>query len=196
MIRSSKNRKKDKALVGTRRKSHKLAASDKSAKSSFDAAYKSIAEILEEARATAYRAVNAAMVQAYWNIGRIIVEEEQKGKKRANYGDYLIVELAHRLARDYGKGFSEGNLRYMRMFYLTFPIRHALRDELSWTHYRLLLKVEKEEARSFYMVETINSNWSTRELERQINSLLYERLLLSKDKKKALPARLSASADF
>ena len=151
--------------------------------SATDRVYRSIAEILETARATAYRAVNQVMVQAYWQIGRIIVEEEQKGRKRAGYGEALITELARRLTADFGKGFTETNLKYMRQFYLAFPIRHALRDELSWTHYRLLLRVEKEEARSFYLNEAVNSNWSTRELERQINSLLYERLALSRDKK-------------
>jgi predicted nuclease of restriction endonuclease-like (RecB) superfamily len=98
----------------------------------------------------------------------------------------LIKELSQRLTRDYGKGFNESNLKYMRQFYLTFSNSHALRDELTWTHYRLLLKIEKEEARNFYMLEAIKDNWSTRELERQINSLLYERLALSKDEGKVL----------
>ncbi|MCI0487155.1 MAG: DUF1016 N-terminal domain-containing protein [Blastocatellia bacterium] len=146
-----------------------------------DATYRSIARILEEARATAYRAVNSAMVQAYWQIGRIIVEQEQKGRKRADYGKALIAELARRLTENYGKGFTESNLKYMRQFYLTFPIRHALRDELTWTHYRLLLKVEKQDARDFYMLEAAENRWSTRELERQISSLLYERLLMRED---------------
>ena len=162
-------------------KSKALATRTKS--SATDRIYRSIAEILETARATAYRAVNQVMVQAYWQIGRIIVEEEQKGQKRAGYGEALLVELSRRLTADFGKGFDERNLRHIRQFYLTFPIRNALRSELSWTHYRLLLRVEKEEARSFYLNEAVNSNWSTRELERQINSLLYERLALSRDKK-------------
>ena len=160
-----------------------------------DRVYSSIAVILETARANAYRAVNQVMVQAYWEIGRVIVEEEQKGKKRAGYGEALIMELAQRLTENYGKGFTKTNLFYMRQFYLTFPKFHALRGELpssirhapysalSWTHYRLLLRIEKEEARSFYLNEAVNGNWSTRELERQINSLLYERLALSRDKK-------------
>lgn len=148
--------------------------------------YQSIATILKTARANAYRAVNEVMVQAYWEIGHIIVEEEQRGRKRAGYGEALLVELARRLTEDFGKGFDERNLRHIRQFYLTFPIRNALRSELSWTHYRLLLRVEKEKARGFYLSEAINSKWSTRELERQINSLLYERLALSKDKQKVL----------
>ncbi len=151
-----------------------------------DTTYQNIREILEKARSTAYRAVNFVMVQAYWDIGRIIVEEEQKGEERAEYGKALIKELSRRLTRDYGSGFNESNLKYMRQFYLTFSNGHALRDELTWTHYRLLLKVEKEEARDFYMLEAIKDNWSTRELERQINSLLYERFALSEDKRKVL----------
>jgi predicted nuclease of restriction endonuclease-like (RecB) superfamily len=145
---------------------------------SVDAIYLSITNILEAARNTAYRAVNVAMVQAYWQIGQIILEEEQKGQKRAGYGKALIAELAHRLTKNYGKGFTQTNLWYMRQFYLSFPNLHALRGELSWTHYRLLLKLEKEEVRNFYMLETLSNNWSTRELERQIIEL--ERKLLEK----------------
>ena len=206
--------------------------------------YNDIKIILEDARQRSYRAVNFLMVEAYWNIGRLIVEEEQKGKRRADYGSFLIEDLSKKLTKDFGKGFSENNLWYMRQFSISFPILHAvrgelknlgsaklhamsgeftsaighalsdksgkskivnavsseiaiqdavrhksielknyLRTELSWTHYRLLLKLEKDEARLFYMNEAANSNWSTRELERQINSLLFERLALSKDKK-------------
>jgi predicted nuclease of restriction endonuclease-like (RecB) superfamily len=148
----------------------------------WDAVYKDIRAVLDKARAESLRAVNFAMVQAYWNIGQVIVEEEQRGKKRADYGKALVTEISQRLTQDYGKGFTPANIWYMRQFYLSFPILHALRGELSWTHYRLLLKVDKQEAREFYMQEAVNSNWSTRELERQINSLLYERLALSKDK--------------
>ena len=155
-------------------------------KFSINNTYQNIRKTLEKARSNAYRAVNFAMVQAYWQIGRIIVEEEQKGKDRAKYGKYLISELSTRLTKDYGKGFNQSNLKYMRQFYLTFPNSHALRDELTWTHYRLLLKVENEEARNFYIIEAISSNWSTRELERQINSLLHERLILSQKKNKVL----------
>ncbi len=126
------------------------------------------------------------MVQAYWEVGRIIVEEEQKGAERAEYGKALIKELSRRLTRDYGRGFTERNLWYMRDFYLTFSKVNALRSELTWTHYRLLLRVGKEEARNFYMLESVKNNWSTRELERQINSLLFERLALSEDKSKVL----------
>ena len=148
----------------------------------FDETYLGIRDVLEKARSAAYRAVNFAMVQAYWNIGKIIVEDEQKGEERAGYGMALIKELSWRLTRDYGRGFTQTNLKYMRQFYLTFPNGHALRDELSWTHYRLLLRVEKDGARNFYMIESVKNNWSTRELERQVNSLLYERIALSRDK--------------
>ena len=116
---------------------------------SVDTTYQNIRAILEKARSTAYRAVNFAMVQAYWEVGRIIGEEEQKGEERAEYGKALVKELSRRLTRDYGKGFTESNLKYMRQFYLTFQNSHALRDELTWTHYHLLLKVEKVEARNF-----------------------------------------------
>jgi predicted nuclease of restriction endonuclease-like (RecB) superfamily len=148
--------------------------------------YESIRQVIEKARSTAYRAVNFIMVATYWNIGKIIVEEEQKGKTKAAYGDYLIKSLSARLTKEYGQGFDESNLRYIRMFYFAFPIRDALRHELSWTHYRTLLHIKNKHARDFYTVECINSNWSTRELERQINTLLYERLALSRDKKKVM----------
>ncbi|MDI6738590.1 MAG: DUF1016 N-terminal domain-containing protein, partial [Nanoarchaeota archaeon] len=146
--------------------------------------YDSIKQVIERARNASYRAVNFIMVAAYWNIGRIIVEEEQKGKKRADYGTYLIKELSLKLTKEYGSGFDERNLRYIREFFISYPIRNALRSELSWTHYRLLLHVKAKLARDFYTIECINSNWSTRELDRQINSMLFERLALSKDKKR------------
>jgi len=148
--------------------------------------YFKVKDVLDTARATAYKAVNFAMVQAYWNIGMIIVEEEQTGKKRAEYGKYIINELSKRLTQDFGKGFDKSNIWNMRQFYICFPILDALRRELTWTHYRLLLRVQRQDARDFYTIETINNNWSTRELERQINSLLFERLALSKDKKGVL----------
>lgn len=151
-----------------------------------DKAYKNIKAILEKARAKSFKAVNTAMVQAYWHIGKVIVEEEQKGQNRAEYGRAIIEDLAIKLTREYGKGFNKTNLWYMRQFYLAFQNLHALRGELTWTHYRLLLKIEKPEAREFYINETLNSNWSTRELERQICSLLFERLALSRDKKGVL----------
>lgn len=151
---------------------------------SVDSTYQSIRQILEKARNAVYRSINFAMVLAYWNIGKVIIEEEQQGKERAEYGKALIKELSLRLTKEYGKGFDESNLRNIRQFYLTFPNCDALRHELTWTHYRLLLRIENEDARNFYMLETVDSNWSTRELERQIGSLLYERIALSKNKDK------------
>ncbi|MDD4878650.1 MAG: PDDEXK nuclease domain-containing protein [Candidatus Nanoarchaeia archaeon] len=148
--------------------------------------YDSIRQVIEKARGTAYRAVNFIIVTAYWNIGKIIIEEEQKGKRKADYGAYLIKELSARLTKEYGQGFDERNLRYIRQFFVSYPIRNALRSELSWTHYRTLLRVENRHARNFYLLECINSRWSTRELERQINTLLYERLTISKSKKKVM----------
>lgn len=145
--------------------------------------YRSIAEILQTARQNAYRAVNFAMVESYWNVGKLIVEEEQRGKQRADYGAYLIKNLSVKLTEDLGKGFSEQSLWNMRLFYLGFPILSALRRELTWTHYKALLRVENEKARNYYISEAAEQNWSTRALERQINALYYERLLASKNKK-------------
>jgi predicted nuclease of restriction endonuclease-like (RecB) superfamily len=197
------------------------------------ALYQSIRQILERARNSAYRAVNFAMVQAYWRVGYLIVEHEQGGKKRADYGEALLNELAQKLTQEFGRGFDSRNLRYMRQFYLSFPshqtttgelapsetwnaarsktlkreIRNAarsksanhlsesdesalsvaafpttLRPELSWTHYRLLLRVESPQARDWYMNEAADQNWSSRQLDRQISVLYYERLLASRDK--------------
>jgi predicted nuclease of restriction endonuclease-like (RecB) superfamily len=186
---------------------------------SLDALVSRIRSILTEARTDVVRTVNSQMVRAYWLIGREIVEDEQQGKHRAGYGESLVENLSTRLIQDYGKGFTPTNLKYMRLFYLTYPdpltketrhaahdesrarsvpenIRHAVRDQfevsgsfnenLSWTHYRLLTKVESIEARSFYEIETVKNRWSSRELERQINSLLFERLAKSRDKKGVL----------
>jgi len=141
--------------------------------------YQRICEITENARNTVYKAANFEMVKAYWEIGREIIEEEQKGKDRAEYGQALLENLAGRLTQRYGKSFTNRNLRYMRQFYRVFKKWNAVRSELSWTHYRLLLKVENEAAREYYMKEAIESNWSTRNLERQVNSLYYERVLMS-----------------
>lgn len=201
--------------------------------------YSRIRAILESARVTVARSVNTAQVIACWLIGHEIVEEEQAGKARAEYGEKLLADLANKFKKDHIPGYSVQNLRYMRQFYLVYPelishqeIRHAVRGEfgrssgaenpmirhaargklpdqdlvlaagaapgmmlrassdpgklnpnLSWTHYRTLLRVDKPEARAFYEIETSVNNWSARELERQINSLLFERLALSKDKK-------------
>ncbi len=144
--------------------------------------YDKVVQILDQARSTVYKTANFEMVKAYWEIGRAIVEEEQQGKERANYGAHLLKELSVNLTHKYGKGFDDSNLRYIRKFYLIFPKCDALRHELSWTHYRLLLKVDDENARLFYLNEAVKRNWSTRTLERQIGNLYYQRLLMSRDK--------------
>lgn len=144
--------------------------------------YDRIFGILKTARHRAYSAVNFSMVCAYWEIGRSIVEE-QGYEERARYGDQLIQGLSERLTTDFGKGFDVSNLRYMRLFYLAFPIRDALRHELTWTHYRRLSKIKDESARVWYMNEAANEHWSTRQLDRQISVLYYERLLASRDRK-------------
>lgn len=145
--------------------------------------YQQIKHILLEARNKVYQTANFVMVEAYWNIGKSIVEQ-QGGEEKAEYGVRLIAELSKQMSTDFGKGFTVANLKNMRQFYLTFPKSYALRSELSWTHYRLLMRVENKNARRFYIEEAIKSNWSTRQLERQINSFFYERLLSSQNKEK------------
>ena len=144
--------------------------------------YSEIKETLLLSRNQAYSAVNFAMVQAYWQIGRIIVEYEQNGNARADYGKSVLQELSSRLTKDFGKGFSVRTLQQMKKFYVMFPNTNALRSQLTWTHYRLLLSVENEQARQWYMDEAIASAWSSRQLERQISTLYYERLLASRDR--------------
>lgn len=145
--------------------------------------FQEIKEILQEAKNKVYKVANNAMVEAYWNIGRVIVEK-QGGKDKAEYGTALLKNLSREMTKEFGKGFTLTNLKYMRQFYLTFPKSHALSDQLSWTHYRLLMRVENENARNFYLEESIKENWSTRQLERQITTLFYERILSSKNKNK------------
>jgi predicted nuclease of restriction endonuclease-like (RecB) superfamily len=138
--------------------------------------------LIADARNRALRSVDVIQVQTCWHIGHHIVEFEQGGHARAAYGKKLLPLLAEHLTQEFGKGFDASNLRYMRLFYQAFPKCDALRHELSWTHYRLLTRVEKEEARQWYMREAAKQNWSSRALERQMGTLYYERLLLSKDK--------------
>jgi len=141
-----------------------------------------LGELIRQARQRALRAVDTIQVQTCWQIGRHIVEFEQAGAIRAAYGKRLLPALAKTLTREFGKGFDERNLRHMRGFYQYFPIWNAVRTELSWTHYRTLLRVESEIARRWYMHEAANQNWTTRALERQIGTLYYERLLASRDR--------------
>jgi len=181
--------------------------------------YRRVRDILENARTAGARSVNAAQVIANWLIGREIVEEEQKGREQARYGDRIIASLANRLQAEFGSGYSATNLKLFRQFYLTYPgfqarqIGHTARDRsqshdlhtagstltgsplpgaswrpggwhptVSWSHYRQLLKVGSARARAFYEIETVENAWSARELERQVNSLLFERLAKSKDR--------------
>lgn len=140
-----------------------------------------ISTIIETARNRVRTVVDSEMVRAYWEIGREIVEDEQQGEERAGYGEFLLKKLARDLTSRYGKGFDYSNLKNMRQFYKAYPIGDALRSQLSWTHYRLLMRHDDPKKRKFYEIESINSNWSTRELERQMNSMLFERLALSRD---------------
>ncbi|BCB71995.1 MULTISPECIES: PDDEXK nuclease domain-containing protein [Halomonadaceae] len=141
-----------------------------------------ITQQIEQARGQVRQAVNTAMVQSYWEIGRLIVEHEQQGNRRAEYGKQQLKQLSQQLTERLGKGFDVTNLRNMRQFYHAFPIRDAVRLELSWTHYRTLLRIENAQARDWYLHEAINQSWSARALERQISTLYYERLLASQEK--------------
>ena len=149
-------------------------------------------DLIQRSRQQASRAVDTVQVQTCWEIGRHIVEFEQGGEARAAYGKNLVPRLADALTRDFGRGFDATNLRHMRGFYLAFPIRDALRRELSWTHYRQLLRVESAEARQWYMDEAATQAWSSRALDRQIGTLYFERLALSADKP-ALTAEAAAN---
>lgn len=138
--------------------------------------------LLTQARQTLVQSVNIAMVQTYWQIGRLIVEDEQQGQARAEYGKQVLVQLAQNLTAEFGKGFDASNLRNMRRFYLAYPIQETLSLKLSWSHYCILIRIEKPQARDWYANECIANRWSVRALERQISTLYYERLLASSDK--------------
>ncbi len=142
--------------------------------------------IIETARSNAVHSVDFCRVQMYWNLGRRILEEEQQGNERAEYGTYIIKNLADRLESDYGSGFGKRQLERARQFFLTYPIATALRSQLNWSQYRRLIQIPDPDKREYYELESVNSAWNGRELERQINSHLYERLLLSNDKETLL----------
>lgn len=144
--------------------------------------FDSIKTTIEEARNKAKQSINNIMIEAYWRIGRLIVEDKQNGNEKASYGEGLIKELSLKLSEEYGKGFSKRNLHNMVKFYKTFSIVQTVSAQLSWSHYLLILKVEDDSARKWYIKECEASNWSVRALERQINSHYFERILLSKDK--------------
>lgn len=141
-----------------------------------------IRHIIAQARERVARSVNHELVVAYRNIGRVIVEEQQQGRERATYGENLIPLLSRQLTAEFGQGFSQRQLETFRQLYLTFPNAHSLRAELTWTHYKLLVRIDDAHKRDFFIAESVKNAWSVRQLERQINSLLYERLLMSQDK--------------
>jgi len=141
-----------------------------------------IAAVIQQSRQQVQLAVNSVMVQCYWQIGRLIVEHEQQGQVRAAYGKHQLQVLSEQLTAEFGKGFDARNLRNMRAFFLAYPNWNAVRTELSWTHYRMLLRVDNLNARSWYQQEAIEQHWSARALERQIGKLYYDRLLSSRDK--------------
>jgi predicted nuclease of restriction endonuclease-like (RecB) superfamily len=141
-----------------------------------------IKSIIRTARQKAFRAVNTAMVEAYWDVGRRIVEEEQNGDLRAQYGKQLLKNLALELQEEFSEGYDERELRRMRQFYLAFPIRGTVCPELSWSHYRHLVRIENQEIREFYAREAIENHWSVRILQRNISTLYYQRLLASQEK--------------
>lgn len=142
--------------------------------------------IIESARENAVRTVDFCRVQMYWNLGKRIVEEEQGGKDRADYGAYILKNLSEKLETEYGSGFSKRQLELSRKFYKTYPIANTLYSQLNWSQYKLLISIDDKDKREYYSLEAVNNGWTKRELERQINSLLYERLLKSNDKEKVL----------
>ena len=148
--------------------------------------YKEVREIVASARQNAIRSVDFCRVQMYWNIGKRIFETEQKGKERAEYGSYLLKNLAKRLEPEYGSGFSVRQLELCRQFYRIYPIANTLYSQLNWSQYKLLISISDEDKRAYYQLEAVNNCWTKREMERQINSQLYERLLLSNDKESVL----------
>lgn len=146
----------------------------------------SIGKLLESARRESVRAINTILVETYWNIGKRIVEYEQKGGEKAEYGSRLLTKLSKDLRMKYGKGFSKSNVYLMRLLYIKYPKFQTLSGKLTWSHYVELLSITDDLARSFYEKQCIKENWSVRELRRQIDSMLFERIALSKDKEGVL----------
>lgn len=155
-------------------------------KTKYNELLNNISSTLQKARENALKAVNAELVKANWEIGRHIVEFEQHGKEKAEYGSALLANLAKDLKIQYGKGFSKSNIYLCRQFFIKYPIFQTLSGKLSWSHYAELLTVSDDLARSFYEKQTVKENWSFREMKRQIDSALFQRLALSKDKKGVL----------
>ena len=142
-----------------------------------DSLFQSVKELIIQSREKMFRVANSTLLLTYWQIGKLIVEDEQKGKERAEYGKYTLKNLSKRLTLEFGKGFDYTNLSNMRKFYTVFPIVDALRQQLSWTHYRLLIKLDNKQKINYYINESIQNNWNSRDLKRQINALAYERVL-------------------
>lgn len=148
--------------------------------------YEEIRGLLKSARENIVSTINSTMAKTYFLIGKRIVEEEQNGEKRAEYGEELVKNLSLKLTKEFGKGFSKTNLKQMKSFYIAYRKGQTLSDQfrLSWSHYLILMRMENLDERNFYEIEAIENNWSLRELRRQIDSALYERLVLSRDKEK------------
>ena len=157
-----------------------LLSDEKSMSRALSGVIDEIKEILVSARGNVARQVNSELLTAYWNIGRIICEYEQSEPDRADYGKRTIKELSRTLTQEFGKGFSVSNIQFMRRFYQAYPIQQTVSVKLSWSHYCELLSISDPDKRSFYEKEAVNANWSVRELKRQIESSLFERLLLSR----------------
>jgi hypothetical protein len=145
--------------------------------SSKEILFRSVKQIITDARSQVYRSTNTVLLQMYWNIGKLIVEDEQAGEVRAEYGKAVLKNLSAQLTIEFGKGFEESNLRNIRQFYIAFPIRDALRHELSWTHYRILSRIENQKFRENYLLHAIEENWNTRTLQRNIESQYLGRVL-------------------
>ena len=156
------------------------------AKTQYISLINEIGLVLEQGRKQVYQSVNIILIKTYAEIGKRIVEYEQKGKEKADYGSALLDTLSKDLKQRYGKGFSKSNVYLMRLFYLKYPKFQTVSGKLSWSHYSELLSIQEDVARHFYENQSINENWSVRELKRQINSSLFERIALSKDKQKVL----------
>ena len=158
-----------------------------------------IRDILAQARQKTYTAINSAMVEAYWLMGKRIVEEEQQGNQRANYGEAILKSLSVELTDEFGKGFSYANLRNFRQFYLTYPdveICYTLCSKLTWSHNRLIMRVENKEAQRYYLQEAYEQNWSVRTLERNINTFSYQRLLSTNSAVERQQSDVLNPADF
>lgn len=154
--------------------------------------FTAIKSIIQTARENSYRAVNSFLLESYWQIGRLIIEDEQKGATRAQYGKAVLRNLAVLLTQEFGKGFDFTNLTNMRKFYLAFPIFDAVRQTLSWTHYRILSRLDSSEKREYYMNQSIENGWNTRQLERNIHTLYFERCIDGKNEGYAGAEKVSA----